>query len=187
MHWFDPDEKCFENVFYLNCLGFEATGKPGRYLAFLGKLQIFQMVSIFIEHFKERNSKLNFPNLHVAEKLLSHQLCYACTRKSHLSSWSPGWPGRWGCLIWLINCHNFPDHFPHHPDLQEYVGPLPSPILTRQVLLFHGCFSVNNGARKFYLMIAEQILIIKSEYGEVHSEECGTSWRSVLTVFSNLI
>ena len=118
--------KMLWKCFYLNCLGFEATGKPGRYLAFLGKLQIFQMVSIFIEHFKERNSKLNFPNLHVAEKLLSHQLCYACTRKSHSSSWMRGWPGRWACLIWLINCHNFPDHLPHHPDLREYVGALPS-------------------------------------------------------------
>ena len=67
--------KMLWKCFYLNCLGFEATGKPGRYLAFLGKLQIFQMVSIFIEHFKERNSKLNFPNLHVAENLLSYQPC----------------------------------------------------------------------------------------------------------------
>ena len=111
--------KMLWKCFYLNCLGFEATGKPGRYLAFLGKLQIFQMVSIFIEHFKERNSKLNFPNLHVAEKLFSHQPSnHVCMHSAitfvKLKARGQGdqWLRRWECLIWLISCHNLPDHLP---------------------------------------------------------------------------
>ena len=173
MHWkFDPDEKCFENVFYLNCLGFEATGKPGRYLAFLGKLQIFQMVSIFIEHFKERNSKLNFPNLHVAEKLLSYQPCMHALGNNIRQAECEGDQG--GEDVWYgwLTATTFQTTCPwlagvcwsiaitnSHKFLSSSVALLRVNTVNSAVCL---CLEVLD----IYILIAERIHSIKSEDGE---------------------
>ena len=146
--------KMLWKCFYLNCLGFEATGKPGRYLAFLGKLQIFQMVSIFIEHFKERNSKLNFPNLHVAEKLLSYQPCMHALGNNIRQAECQGdqggedvWYGWLTATTFQTTCPT--TRKPTTLTCRSMLEHCHQPILTRQVPLIFGCFSVNNGAWSF--------------------------------------
>ena len=164
--------KMLWKCFYLNCLGFEATGKPGRYLAFLGKLQIFQMVSIFIEHFKERNSKLNFPNLHVAEKLLSYQPCMHALGNNIRQAECQGDQG--GEDVWYgwLTATTFQTTCPwlagvcwsiaitnSHKFLSSSVALLRVNTVNSAVCL---CLEVLD----IYILIAERIHSIKSEDGE---------------------